>query len=131
MNRRGFLAALGLTGAGLAVPELWIPKRTFFLPPRGGWAARPSTTTITATGGEAPWNYQWTWLRGGGGITIDAPTEPATTFTPHCRDWPSSAVAASGAAICTVTDSLGRQHTTGVVDVEFGRASLSPVQVRL
>ena len=123
MNRRGFLTTLGLTAAGtaagLAVPELWTPRRTFFLPPRTGWAARPETITITATGGEPPWNYQWTWLRGGGGITIDDPTSPATTFTPHRRDWPSRAVAASGVAVCTITDSLGRRYTTRAVDVEF------------
>jgi hypothetical protein len=35
MNRRGFL----LTAPALLVlPELIVPKRTFFLPPMGGWA---------------------------------------------------------------------------------------------
>lgn len=41
MNRRGFIALLGGVGATLAVPipELLVPARTFFLPPRGGWHA--------------------------------------------------------------------------------------------
>ena len=130
MNRRGFLAALGITAAasaaGLALPELWTPKRTFFLPPRTGWAPRPETITITAAGGEPPswqhapeYQYQWTWLRGGGALTIDDPTSSATTFTPRRRDWSSLAVAASGVAICTITDSRGRQYTTRAVNVEF------------
>lgn len=41
MNRRSFLSLLAGTtaaaAAGLAIPELWTPKRTFFLPPRDGW----------------------------------------------------------------------------------------------
>jgi len=37
MNRRHFLAALAAGGTAIAVPELWTPSRTFFLPPKGGW----------------------------------------------------------------------------------------------
>lgn len=40
MNRRSFFSLLGAaTAASLIVPELELltPKRTFFLPPRGGW----------------------------------------------------------------------------------------------
>jgi hypothetical protein len=37
MNRRNFIS-LATTAAGiLLLPELLVPKRTFFLPPRGGW----------------------------------------------------------------------------------------------
>jgi hypothetical protein len=37
MNRRNFIS-LATTAAGiLLLPELLIPKRTFFLPPVGGW----------------------------------------------------------------------------------------------
>lgn len=35
MNRRSFLALLP---AALILPELLLPKRTFFLPPSGGWS---------------------------------------------------------------------------------------------
>ena len=38
MNRRHFLAALAAGSTAIAVPELWTPSRTFFLPPKGGWA---------------------------------------------------------------------------------------------
>ena len=37
MNRRQFFLATLSTAAAIAVPELWVPKRTIFLPPRGGW----------------------------------------------------------------------------------------------
>lgn len=42
MNRRGFLRALGTAAtvgvvAPAALAELLVPKRTIFLPPRGGW----------------------------------------------------------------------------------------------
>lgn len=37
MNRRSFLTIAGLSAAGLIVPELILPKRSFFLPPAGGW----------------------------------------------------------------------------------------------
>lgn len=42
MNRRGFLRALGTAAtvgvvAPAALAELLAPKRTIFLPPRGGW----------------------------------------------------------------------------------------------
>lgn len=40
MNRRDFLTMAALAApAALIVPELWTPTKTFFLPPRGGWAA--------------------------------------------------------------------------------------------
>lgn len=57
MNRRGFLKAFGIGTAvaaagGLALleQELWTPKRTFFLPPAGGWGSNQlvSMQTITA-----------------------------------------------------------------------------------
>lgn len=40
MNRRGFLSLLAPAAALIAVPELLIPKRSFFLPPAGGWNFR-------------------------------------------------------------------------------------------
>lgn len=45
MNRRGFLGLLAPAAAVLAAPALLIPRRTFFLPPAGGWHG----TTLTAT----------------------------------------------------------------------------------
>ncbi|MDP9089176.1 MAG: hypothetical protein M3O26_10615 [Pseudomonadota bacterium] len=38
MNRRKFLALTALASSGaLILPELIVPKRTFFLPPAAGW----------------------------------------------------------------------------------------------
>lgn len=38
LTRRGFLAGFAVVGAaGILVPELLVPKRTYFLPPRAGW----------------------------------------------------------------------------------------------
>lgn len=38
MNRRGFLSLIAPAAAALIVPQLLVPKRTIFLPPRGGWS---------------------------------------------------------------------------------------------
>jgi hypothetical protein len=38
MNRRKFLGLLAAAPAALILPELLVPKRTFFLPPATGWA---------------------------------------------------------------------------------------------
>lgn len=37
ITRRRFLTGLGVAGAVIAVPELLLPRKTFFLPPAGGW----------------------------------------------------------------------------------------------
>lgn len=51
MNRRQFFKALGSTAGAVALSaggialleqELWQPTKSIFLPPRGGWIARPS-----------------------------------------------------------------------------------------
>lgn len=38
MNRRGFLSLIAPAAALIVAPELLLPKRTFFLPPGGGWS---------------------------------------------------------------------------------------------
>jgi hypothetical protein len=39
MNRRGFLSLIAKSApAALVLPELILPKRTFFLPPTDGWS---------------------------------------------------------------------------------------------
>lgn len=37
ISRRQFVGILAGAAAAIAVPELLVPKRTFFLPPPGGW----------------------------------------------------------------------------------------------
>lgn len=39
MNRRGFLSLLAPAAALIVAPELLIPRKTFFLPPAGGWGS--------------------------------------------------------------------------------------------
>jgi hypothetical protein len=46
VNRRNFLSLIAAAApAALIAPELILPKRTFFLPPAGGWA-QPSLADI-------------------------------------------------------------------------------------
>ena len=56
MNRRGFLKYLGIgaaaasTGAiALLEQGVWTPKRTFFLPPAGGWGGKQLLTIQSIT----------------------------------------------------------------------------------
>ena len=37
ISRRQFLTYAAIGAGAIAVPELLLPKRTFFLPPKGGW----------------------------------------------------------------------------------------------
>ena len=107
MNRRGFLAALGFTAAGaatgLAVPELWTPKRTFFLPPRSGWPPM---------GAAPPYAYQWSWAANGSGLVIS-------------REAAAQLPRTSGYLEALVTDAAGRTAPAAVkVTVErYWRAS--------
>lgn len=101
MNRRGFLTLAGTAAAALAIPELWIPKRTFFLPPRGGWLP-PRTSAI-----QEPYAYQWTWLSGGSGLTITSPLAASMAFEGF----------GDGIAMCEVTDSAGRRHASTSVAI--------------
>lgn len=48
MNRRGFLKFLAPAAALIVAPELLIPKRTFFLPPAGGWHDHMTATECIA-----------------------------------------------------------------------------------
>ena len=111
VNRRGFLAALGLATGAIAVPELWTPKRTFFLPPRGGWVPPPGTVAI-----QNPYTYRWVWLSGGSGLTITSPLAHSTAFEGF----------GEGLAVCEVTDSVGHRHaSTSVAIVQrFGHEHL-------
>lgn len=56
MNRRGFLRALAVGVPAIVAPaalvELLAPKRTIFLPPRGGWYSPEVYDIETAIGAE-------------------------------------------------------------------------------
>ncbi len=76
MDRRGFFKALAGTTVGaavmLALPELdlWTPRHTYFLPPKGGWAngaPLQAGDIVTFSNKEGFWiigdrtTELWTW----------------------------------------------------------------------
>lgn len=46
MNRRGFVGLLTGVATALVVPELLVPEKKFFLPPRGGWPSMAGYTPL-------------------------------------------------------------------------------------
>lgn len=48
MNRRGFLKFLAPAAALIVAPEILIPRKTFFLPPAGGWRDHMTATEVLA-----------------------------------------------------------------------------------
>lgn len=72
-----------------------------------GATATTNTVTVTPTGGTAPYTYAWTFTAGGTGITTDASTSAATTFS-------STGLAEdeerTGTARCRVTDNVGATY---------------------
>lgn len=58
--------------------------------------SQPATANVS--GGRGPFNYLWSAVSGGSGITINSPTSQTTTFTVN------SSGAKSGTYRCTVTD---------------------------
>lgn len=46
MNRRQLFKALGGSAIALASADLWTPSRTYFLPPKGGWALSAGDSSL-------------------------------------------------------------------------------------
>lgn len=86
-----------------------------------GSAASETTpsTTVTPTGGLAPYTYAWTWSVGGTSITIGSPSSATTTFNNGSM---TSGSTLTGTAKCTVTDALG-QTCIATVAVSLSRVS--------
>jgi hypothetical protein len=71
MNRRDLFKFMGAGAAALLVPELMLPKTTFFLPPSCGWGAqrliiRKMQQYVIATS-SYPIRYDATWDTADGG----------------------------------------------------------------
>lgn len=85
------------------------------------------STTVTASGGIAPYIYAWGWHTGGPGISIVSPTAATTNFSASGMTQPTTR---SGTAICTVTDSVGQQTqvtcSVEIICVSAVTASVSP-----
>lgn len=62
MNRRGFLTLLAPAAALIVAPELLIPRKSFFLPPVGGWHGNMTATEVLnrmhKAWNELPANFQ-------------------------------------------------------------------------
>lgn len=48
-SRRAFLTALLAAPVAASAPEIWVPTRKFFLPPRGGWDLSFHSTDLLLT----------------------------------------------------------------------------------
>lgn len=70
MNRRDLFKFAGLGAAALLVPELVLPKTTFFLPPSCGWGAQRLKIRVVQqyliNNDTEPFRYDGTWVKGNG-----------------------------------------------------------------
>jgi len=57
ISRRQFLTYAAIGAGVIAVPELLLPKRTFFLPPKGGWRGWYLTVDTASKEDEAAFQY--------------------------------------------------------------------------
>jgi len=74
-----------------------------------------SLATGSASGGNPPYTYQWTWQTGGSGITILSPTSSSTRFRL------GQAGLATGTAKLTVTDDTDQKASDTIeVSLECG-----------
>ncbi len=71
------------------------------------------STTVSVTGGVAPYTYSWA-LFSGDILTVNSPTSATTTFTKTSLPLPGSV---SATYRCTVTDSTGGTPLTAIADV--------------
>lgn len=88
-----------------------------------GAAAAESTggATVSVLGGSGSYTYAWTWLSGGAGITINAPTANVTNFSATAL---APGQTFSGIAQCVVTDTVSHLTTSCAVPVSLIRVSL-------
>lgn len=76
--------------------------------------ATTDPTTVTPTGGVAPYTYSWAFVSGNT-ATINSPTSATTTFTRSVfLDTAGQSVFRTGVYRCTVTDSASQTATADV-----------------
>ena len=81
-----------------------------------------NSTTVTPTGGVAPYTYSWAYVSGDS-ATVNSPTSATTTFSRNVFiNNPGQSFIRSGVYRCTVTDSAS-QTATADVDVITDHAS--------
>ncbi len=67
---------------------------------------------VSVAGGTPPYTYAWTWLSGGAGISINAPSSAITSFTSTGLTVGESR---GGTARCTITDDASAETTVDVL----------------
>ena len=89
-------------------------------------AVSPSTTastTVTASGGQTPYTYAWSFQSGGADLSIGSPTAATTTFTGSGM---SPGNTYSGTAQCVTTDFYGQTSTVTVsVSIQYTQLTLT------
>lgn len=76
--------------------------------------ATTNSTTVTPTGGSAPYTYSWS-LVSGTSATVNSPTSATTTFSRTVFvDNPGQQINRTGVYRCTVTDSASQTATADV-----------------
>lgn len=91
----------------LAVPNVLTSTGSAFSQTTG-------STTVSVLGGTGNYTYAWTWQTGGTGITIDDPSQVATTFTASGMSWGETL---TGIALCTITDTVSSLTATATCAV--------------
>jgi hypothetical protein len=105
MNRRALLGMLaGAATGALILPELWVPKRKWFLPPRGGWpSADPTCYRIVGVQDEV--TFEW--------IPVDEVTEYEIW-----RDGMLQQVIQSFTLPARLIDASGEMHTSMTLELQ-------------
>jgi hypothetical protein len=88
-----------------------------------GTTLTSATATCTGRGGSPGYTYAWSWASGGSGITINAASNAATTFTVGA---PVVNTTYSGTAQCTVTDIRPKSAVSSGVPISLTRIPLFP-----
>ncbi len=116
----GNIASAGVSGGGfIAVAS---PAFVSKLDSLGAGLKTTDGTTVTPSGGVAPYTYAWT-KKSGDTIAPDSAAAATTTFTATVTDQQIK----SAVYTCTVTDSTGGTALTTTVDVSISIGDISGI----